>query len=379
MTAVPFVDLKAQYSSIRESINHAVMQVIDSAYFVGGPVLSQFEEEFAAFVGAKYAVGVGNGTDALTLALKANGIARGDEVLVPANSFFATAEAVTNAGGTPIFVDVDAKTFHMNVESAARAITPRTRAILPVHLYGRAIDMQPFERLAAAHNLMIIEDCAQSHGAEIAGNKAGASGHLLCYSFYPGKNLGCYGDGGAIATNDSQLNVRLRNLRDHGSSRKYEHTEIGYNSRLDSIQAAVLSVKLHSLHSWNAARRQHAARYSAAFAGTPILAPEIPADHRHVFHLFVVRCTRRDDLQRFLSLRGIATGIHYPVSLHLTEAYQKAGAPGRGSHPVAECLAGEILSLPMYAELTEEQIQYIIDAIHEFIRVERPAKPACFA
>jgi dTDP-4-amino-4,6-dideoxygalactose transaminase len=375
MISVPFVDLKAQYATIREDINSAVTQVVESAHFVGGPILERFEEEFAAFIGAKYAVGVGNGTDALTLALKASGFASGDEALVPANSFFATAEAVSNAGGRPVFVDVDAATFHMDPEAAARAITPRTRVILPVHLFGLALDMRPFEQLAAAHNLIVIEDCAQAHGAEFDGNKIGASGGLVCYSFYPGKNLGGYGDGGAVATGDSHLRDRLRILRDHGSPQKYQHSEIGYNSRLDSIQAAVLSVKLRFLHSWNAARQQHAARYAEAFAGTPIKAPIISFDRRHVFHLFVVRCTRRNELQRFLAQRGISTGIHYPVPLHLTPAYQKAGAPGRDSHPVAECLADEILSLPMYAELTDEQIQYTIDAVHEFIRIEHPAAP----
>ncbi len=375
MISVPFVDLKAQYAAIREDIDSAVKQVIDSAHFVGGPVLDRFEEEFAAFVGARHAVGVGNGTDALTLALRACGINDGDEVLVPANSFFATAEAVSNAGGRPVFVDVDAMTFHMDPEVAANAITPRTRAILPVHLFGLALKMRPFEQLAAAHDLIIVEDCAQAHGAEFNGNPIGASGRLVCYSFYPGKNLGAYGDGGAIVTGDSQLRDRLRVLRDHGSPQKYQHSEIGYNSRLDSIQAAVLSVKLRSLHSWNAARRRHASRYAAAFAGTPIKAPAIPADHRHVFHLFVVRCTRRNELQRFLADRGISTGIHYPVPLHMTAAYRKEGAPGRGSHPVAECLAEEILSLPMCAELTDEQMQYTIDAVHEFIRIECPAVP----
>jgi dTDP-4-amino-4,6-dideoxygalactose transaminase len=378
MISVPFVDLKAQYVRIGEDIEGAIKQVIESGCFVGGPVLETFEREFAEFVGAKYAIGVGNGTDALTLALKASGLTMADEVLVPANSFFATAEAVTNAGARPVFVDVDPLTFHMDARAAARAVTSRTRAILPVHLYGRALDMDPFEKLAAAYNLIIIEDCAQAHGADFAGHIVGSSGRLTCYSFYPGKNLGCYGDGGAISTSDPELNGRLRILRDHGSPRKYEHALIGCNSRLDAIQAAVLSVKLRSLHSWNAARREHATRYAAAFTGTPILTPEIPAGNQHVFHLFVIRCTRRDDLQRFLSSHGIATGIHYPVPLHLTEAYQKEGAPGPGSHPIAESLAGEILSLPMYAELTDEQLQYTIDAVQEFIRTERLVEPAEF-
>jgi dTDP-4-amino-4,6-dideoxygalactose transaminase/acetyltransferase-like isoleucine patch superfamily enzyme len=369
---VPFLDLKAQYSTIREDVNAAIASVVDSAYFVGGPILDRFEHEFADFVGTKFAVGVGNGTDALTLAVMATGINPGDEVLVPANTFFATAEAVSNAGATPVFVDVDPVTFHMDAMLAERAITSRTRAILPVHLYGRAVDMRPFEKLAGEYNLVLIEDCAQAHGASIFGQDVGSSGRLTCYSFYPGKNLGAYGDGGAITTGDPELNARLRILREHGSPQKYDHAMVGCNSRLDAIQAAVLSVKLRHLHAWNAARCEHARKYATALAGTPILPPDIPDGNQHVFHLFVVRCTRRDDLQAFLAARGISTGIHYPVPLHLTRAYQELGIAGKGSHPVAEQLAGEILSLPMFAELSDDQIQHMIDALHDFIRTEQP-------
>jgi dTDP-4-amino-4,6-dideoxygalactose transaminase len=257
-TQVPFVDLKAQYSGIREEIDAAVQQVLKTAYFVGGPVLEKFEQEFAAYVGTRYCVGVANGTDAITLAARAAGLGEGDEVLVPANTFFATAEAITNAGATPVFVDVDPVTFHMNVELAANAITDRTKAIVPVHLYGRAMDLKPFEALAKKNNLIIIEDCAQAHGAAIHGNMVGSFGRMGCFSFYPGKNLGAYGDGGAIVTNDTDLIKRLRILRDHGSPAKYEHSVVGWNSRLDALQAAILSVKLPHLHAWNAARRSHA-------------------------------------------------------------------------------------------------------------------------
>jgi len=376
---VPFLDLKAQYAGLSEEMNAAVAGVIRSACFVGGPVLEQFEAEFAFFVGAKYCIGVANGTDAIMLAAKAAGLGAGDEVLVPANTFFATAEAITNAGATPVFVDVDPGTFHMDPGCAAAAITSRTRALIPVHLYGRPVDMRPFEGLASKHNLAIIEDCAQAHGASIGGKAVGSSGRLTCYSFYPGKNLGAYGDGGAVTTNDAQIAERLRILRDHGSPQKYTHSVVGYNSRLDALQAAVLAVKLPHLHAWNAARRRHACTLAAALEHSPIVPPRIPADQEHVFHLFVVRCSRRDQLQQFLMEMGIQTGIHYPVPLHLTGAYHALGAPGRGSLPVAETLAGEILSLPMYAELSEEQISYVIAALQEFVEAVRPDDPEPFS
>ena len=377
-TRVPFVDLKSQYFSLREEIDAAVLHVLETAYFVGGPVLEKFEQEFAAFVGAKYCVGVANGTDAITLAARAVGLGAGDEVLVPANTFFATAEAITNAGATPVFVDVDPVTFHMDLELAAKSITYRTKAIVPVHLYGRAMDLKPFEALAKHNNLTIIEDCAQAHGAAIHGNTVGSFGRIACFSFYPGKNLGAYGDGGAIVTNDSDLTKRLRILREHGSPTKYVHSVVGYNSRLDALQAAVLSVKLPYLHRWNAARRDHAKRLIAALDGSPIIPPALPEGDQHVFHLFVVRSSRRDDLRQFLAEHGIQAGIHYPEPLHLTGAYQALGAPGRGSLPVAETLASEILSLPMYAELSDEQISYVIATLREFIQLKQPAPPVEF-
>ena len=369
-SSIPFVDLKAQYAAIRDEIEPAIQDVLESAHFVGGPVLERFESEFAKFCGADFALGVANGTDAISLALRAAEVGPGDEVVVPANSFFASAEAVSNIGARPVFADVDPHTFLMDPASAAAAITPRTRAILPVHLYGRVLDMRPFVELADAHDLTIVEDCAQAHGAVLAGETVGSSGRLTCYSFYPGKNLGAYGDGGAITTNDPELRQRLMVLRDHGSPRKYEHSCVGYNSRLDALQAAVLSVKLRHLPDWNAARRRHAETYAAALDGSPILPPEIPAAGQHVFHLFVVRSNYRDRLQQFLTSRGIGTGIHYPTPLHLTEAYQRLGAPGRGSFPVAEAMAGEILSLPMYAELSADQLRFTVEAIHEFVRTE---------
>jgi dTDP-4-amino-4,6-dideoxygalactose transaminase len=375
---VPFLDLKAQYSGIREEMNAAVLHVLETASFVGGPVVEEFEHEFAAFVGAKYCVGVANGTDAITLAARAAGLGPGDEVLVPANSFFASAEAISNAGATPVFVDVDPVTFHMDPERAAEAVTDRTRAMVAVHLYGRAMNMKPFATLASKRNLVIIEDCAQAHGAAIDGDRVGASGRLTCYSFYPGKNLGAYGDGGAVTTSDPDLMRRLRILRDHGSPGKYEHSVVGWNSRLDALQAAVLSVKLPYLHRWNCSRRQLAKKLAAALAGSPIIPPAILEGNQHVFHLFVVRCSRRDELKHFLAETGIQTGIHYPVPLHLTAAYQSLGAPGRGSKPVTESLSSQILSLPIYPELSDELMGYIIAALRQFIEHKRFPTPVDF-
>jgi dTDP-4-amino-4,6-dideoxygalactose transaminase len=378
-TLVPFVDLKAQYSDLRDEMNAAVLDVLETACFIGGPILERFEQAFAAYVGAKYCVGVANGTDAISLAARAAGLGPGDEVLVPANSFFASAEAISNAGATPVFVDVDPLTFHMDPGLAAEAVTERTKAIVPVHLYGRAMNLKPFEKLAAKHNLVIIEDCAQAHGAAIDDDPIGASGRLTCFSFYPAKNLGAYGDGGAVTTSDPDLMTRLRILRDHGSPARYAHSAVGWNSRLDSLQAAVLLVKLPYLHGWNTSRREHARKISAALKGSPIMAPAIPERNQHVFHLFVVRCTQRDELKHFLHMAGIQTGIHYPVPLHLTEAYQALGAPGRGSKPITETLASEILSLPMYAEMSDQQISYVIDALRAFIEQRHLSLPAEFA
>ena len=363
---VPFLDLKAQYRALAPEINRAVADVLESAQFVGGPFVENFEQEFASYIGTRYAVGVSSGTSALELALKVAGIGPGDEVLVPANTFFATAEAISNVGAKPVFTDVDADSFHLDVNSAERMITSRTRAIIPVHLYGRAMDLKQVAEFAAVYRLQILEDAAQAHGSAYNGAKVGASGRLTCFSFYPGKNLGAYGDAGAVTTNDGDEACKLRLLRDHGSPAKYQHSVIGTNARLDSLQAAVLSIKLRNLDQWNQLRRKHAAQMASALADSSVIPPEVPAGGEHVFHLFVVRSQQRKDLREYLSSNGIGTGIHYPVPVHLTEAYQQLGYPGKGALPVAEQLAEEILSLPMYAELTDEQIEYTIDAILNF-------------
>lgn len=364
---IPFLDLTSQFESIREEIMDAVERVFASGQFVGGEWVERFEEQFARFVGSRYAIGVGSGTAALELALKAAQIGAGDEVILPTNSFFATAEAVSNVGARPVFADVNPRTFHLDVASSERLITARTKAIIPVHLYGWAMDMTALQKLADRHRLTIIEDAAQAHGTERDGIPVGGSGRLTCFSFYPGKNLGAYGDGGVVTCNDEVLAERLRLLRDHGSPAKYVHVIIGTNSRLDALQAAVLSVKLGYLREWNARRVQHAMAYAAKLRNASIQVPEVPSGREHNFHLFVIRAKNRDALRQHLHARGIGTGIHYPEPLHLTPAYRELGYAMRGSLPVAEALAPEILSLPMYPELSESQTDQVTEAVLEFL------------
>jgi dTDP-4-amino-4,6-dideoxygalactose transaminase len=364
---IPFLDLNSQFESIRRDIMDAVDGVFVSGQFVGGEWVERFEEQFARFVGSKYAIGVGSGTAALELALKTARIDGGDEVIVPANSFFATAEAVSNVGARPVFCDVDATTLHLDVTSAERLITPKTRAIIAVHLYGRAMDISALQKLAERHGLTIIEDAAQAHGTERDGIHVGGSGRLTCFSFYPGKNLGAYGDAGIVTCHDPVHAERLRLLRDHGSPAKYVHVIVGTNSRLDSIQAAVLSVKLRHLPGWNASRVKHAMAYVARLRGPCIQLPEVPPGREHNFHLFVIRVKNRDALMRHLRACGIQTGIHYPQPLHLTPAYQDLGYPRRGSLPVTEALAAELLSLPMYPELRDSQIEQVSEAVLQFL------------
>lgn len=362
---IPFLDLNAQFESIRKDIVDAIDRVLVSGRFVGGEWVEGFEEEFARFVRSRYAVGVSSGTAALELALKAARITAGDEVIVPANSFFATAEAVSNVGARPVFGDVDPMTFHLDVASVERLINPRTRAVIVVHLYGRAMDISALQELADRHGLTIIEDAAQAHGTERDGVQTGGSGRLTCFSFYPGKNLGAYGDGGAVTCNNPAHAERLRLLRDHGSPAKYVHLIVGTNARLDAIQAAALSVKLRHLRRWNARRVEHAKAYVARLRNRCIQIPEVPLGAEHNFHLFVVRVKNRDAVRRKLRDRGIETGIHYPLPLHLTPAYQELGYPMRGSLPVSEALAPEVLSLPMYPELGDSQREEVSEAVLE--------------
>ena len=356
---VPFVDLQAQHRALDAEIKTAIGEVLGKCDFILGGAVEQFEREFAGFVGARHAIGVASGLDALRLSMEAAGIGRGDEVIIPANTFIATALAVSAVGATPVLVDVDEATFNIAPALIPPAITPRTKAILPVHLYGQPCEMDEIMAIAREHRLVVIEDACQAHGARYKGHGAGTLGLTGCFSFYPAKNLGACGDGGMIVTADAGFADKLRTLRNYGQKQKYIHVEKGGNSRLDTIQAALLRVKLRHLADWNLRRTEQAARYAQQLAGvsamrTPVTAP----DRTHVFHLYVVRVPRRAELQKYLADRGIQTGIHYPIPIHLQQAYVSLGK-GRGSFPVTERVADEILSLPMFAEMTEAQIDYV--------------------
>jgi dTDP-4-amino-4,6-dideoxygalactose transaminase len=364
---VPFVDLQAQYRAIKPEIDAAVQRVLDTSAFILGPEVEEFERAFAGYVGAEFCVGVSNGTAAVQLAVTACGVGPGDEVIVPANTFFATAEAVSTAGATPVFVDCEPDSFNIDVGKVEAAVTPRTRAVIPVHLYGQPADLDPLFDVAARRNLIVIEDAAQAHGARYKGGRVGALGRAGCFSFYPGKNLGAYGEGGAVVTGDAEVARRLRLLRDHGSERKYRHEIIGYNFRLEGLQGAVLGVKLKHLDEWNALRRAHAARYAELLAGleaggAPVELPREMPYAEHVYHLYVVRAEGRDALQGALREAGVQTGIHYPVPVHLQPAYAALGHKP-GDFPEAERQAARVLSLPMFPELTGEQIKHVAETI----------------
>jgi dTDP-4-amino-4,6-dideoxygalactose transaminase len=360
--SVPFVDLKAQYQSIRDEIDEAVARVISNTSFILGPEVEAFEQAFAEYTGARFCLGLNSGTAALHLALLAAGIGAGDEVIVPANSFFATAEAVSVTGATPVFIDADPASYTIDTNKIEQAITERTRAIIPVHLYGQSADLDPIFEIAKRRNLLVIEDAAQAHGAEYKGRRVGALGDIGCFSFYPGKNLGAYGEGGAVVTNDEQLARRVRLLRDHGSEKKYRHEIVGYNFRLEGIQGAVLNVKLRHLDRWNELRRRHAAQYTELLKETNLTLPVEMDYARHVYHVFVIQSETRDNLQRKLSDAGIQTGIHYPIPIHLQPAYASLGHQ-HGDFPESERQSERVLSLPMFAELTEDQVRTVAHAI----------------
>ncbi len=360
---LPFVDLKSQYLSIKQEVDAAIQRVLDNTSFILGREVEAFESAFAEYVGAKFCVGVSNGTAAVQLAVTACGIGSGDEVIVPANTFFATAEGVSTAGATPVFVDADARSYTIDVDKIEAAITDRTRAIMPVHLYGQSADLDPILAIAAErHNLVVIEDAAQAHGSLYKGKPVGALGRAGCFSFYPGKNLGAYGEGGAVVTNDEEVARHLRLLRDHGSERKYHHEIIGYNFRLEGIQGAVLGVKLKHLDRWNDLRREHAARYDELLSQTGLRLPREMDYARHVYHLYVVQTDDRDALQTSLNEAEIQTGIHYPIPIHLQPAYAFLGHKV-GDFPESESQARRVLSLPMFPELTDSQIEEVVSAI----------------
>jgi dTDP-4-amino-4,6-dideoxygalactose transaminase len=364
MNMVPFVDLQAQYGEIKAEVDAAVARVIESAAFVLGREVEAFEAAFAQYTGARFCVGVSSGTAAIQLALTACGVGAGDEVIVPANTFFATAEAVSTAGATPVFVDADASSYTIDAGKIEAAITERTRAIIPVHLYGQAADLDAVSEIAERHGLLVIEDAAQAHGSLYRGRRVGALGRAGCFSFYPGKNLGAYGEGGAVTTDDEEVARRVRMLRDHGSERKYHHELIGYNFRMEGIQGAVLNVKLKHLDGWNALRRAHAARYRELLADSALILPREMEYARHVYHLYVVQADERGSLQESLREAGIQTGIHYPVPVHLQPAYA-ALQYRAGDFPEAERQARRVLSLPMYPELEDEQLVRVAEAIRQ--------------
>jgi dTDP-4-amino-4,6-dideoxygalactose transaminase len=364
---IPIVDLKAQYDRIRGEVQAAVARVLESTAFINGEDCALFEQEFAAYCGAAHACGVANGTDALTLALRAYGIGPGDEVVTVANTFIATGEAILLNGARPVFIDVDPVTYTMDPAQVEKAITARTKLILPVHLYGHPANMKPILGVADRHGLRVLEDAAQAHGAEIEGRRAGALGHAACFSFYPGKNLGAYGDAGMVVSNDADFVARVRQIANHGGgTNKYDNVVLGTNSRLDTLQAAVLRVKLRHLDRWNRERRERASAYTKALADTPsVTLPRERPLTRSAWHLYTLRAANRDGLQAHLKGRGIATAVHYPRPIHLQPAMAAAG--GRpGMLPVSEALSREVLSVPLYPELPLEAIERIAAEVRSF-------------
>ena len=372
-TKIPFVDLQAQYRTIAPEINAAIQGVLDRSDYILGDEVRLFEEDFAKYVGTTHALSVGSGLDALEIALRAYGIGPGDEVITAANTFIATVLAIIAVGAKPVLVEMDPATYNIDPSAIEAAITSRSRGIMPVHLYGQPADMEPILAIARKHNLLVIEDAAQAHGAKYAGKSAGSWGHAAAFSFYPGKNLGAYGDGGIITTNDAAIAEKIRYLRNYGQKVKYEHVIAGTNSRLDTIQAAILAGQTAPSGSLECPAQRARVAYSTALADGPFVLPKIAANRTHIFHLYVVQTENRAALQEFLNQRGIATGIHYPIPIHLQEACKDLGY-GRGDFPLTEQAAGRILSLPMYPELTPAQRTSVADALLQ--SVHGAAEPA---
>ena len=363
---IQLVDLVAQYHSIKDEIDAAVHSTLESGHFILGPAVSKFEETIAAYLGVKHAIGLASGTDALVLALRALNIGAGDEVIIPAYTFFATAGTVMSVGATPIFVDVDPVSYEMDVTQIVAHITSKTKAIIPVHLYGHPAEMDPILEIARAHGLKVIEDNAQAFGATYLGRKTGAMGDIGCLSFFPTKNLGAFGDGGMVVTNDPALAERMRMLRTHGWKKKYYSEEVGYNSRLDAMQAAILQAKFPHVDSWNEKRRTLAQRYTEKLAGTGLVTPVEREWGRHVYHLYILRSSSRDELQAHLKQKGIASEVYYPLPPHLSVPCKKFGYQ-EGDFPHAEKAARETLALPLYPELAIEQQDEVIAAVWEFV------------
>jgi len=361
---VPFLDLRAQYKSIRSELLDAITEVADSTRYVLGPAVQAFERDFAAYVGAEYCVAVNSGTSALHLALIAAGVDEGDEVITVPMTFVATTWAISYVGALPVFVDVDPVTYTMDSAQVEAKITERTKAILPVHLYGQAADLGPLLEIGERHGIPVIEDAAQAHGAAYQGRPVGGRGLAGCFSFYPGKNLGALGEGGAVVTNDSEVARRIAALRDHAQGERYHHDELGFNYRMDAFQGAVLGVKLHHLEGWLEARRSHADSYADLLAGLPVELPVEAPGNRHVWHLYVVLHPERDRIQTEMGAAGISTGLHYPIPVHLQKAYTHLGHE-EGEFPVSEKVARECLSLPMFPELSPEQQKAVATALEK--------------
>lgn len=366
---IPFVDLRAQLATIREDIFRNLQQAVEGTDFILGEEVERFEREFASYCGSTHAIGVNSGLDALRLSLMALGIGPGDEVIIPANTFIACALAITDVGGLPVLVEPDEKTYVLDAALVAARMTSRTKAIMPVHLYGHPVEMESINDLARRHCVWVVEDASQAHGAMNRGRRVGSLGHLAAFSLYPGKNLGAYGDAGIITTDQPEWADRIRLLRNYGSSRKYFHDLRGCNSRLDTLQAAVLTAKLPHLDAWNDQRRVAAARYTRLLAGVgDIVTPAVREGATHAFHLYVIRSRHRNALADFLRHRGVTTIIHYPVPIHRQEAYRPMGLWRDGDFPLTERLCDEILSLPIYPGITTSQIDYVADCIQSFFK-----------
>jgi dTDP-4-amino-4,6-dideoxygalactose transaminase len=364
---IPFVDLKTQYLSIKDEIDTAVMKVLESTQFVLGNEVKALEEEFADYCNADIGIAVNTGTSALHLALLAAGIGAGDEVITVPFTFVATTAAICYTGATPVFVDINPVSYTIDVTQIEKAITERSKAILPVHLYGQPADMEPIMEIARRHGLTVIEDAAQAHGAEYKGQRVGSIGDIGCFSFYPGKNLGAYGEGGMAVTNNPEYAQTMGMLRDWGQERRYHHVLKGYNYRMDGIQGAILRVKLRYIEGWTEARRTHAAQYDQLLANSDVSIPAVMPYSRHVYHVYAVRSPGRDALQQSLQEQEIQTGIHYPIPVHLQPAYSDLGYQ-HGDFPNSELAAREVLSLPMYAELTNAQVSKVAESLHKILQ-----------
>lgn len=364
---IPFVDLQTQYQGLKPDVDAAVLAVMQRGDFILGRAVAEFEKAFAEYCGAEYCVGVDSGYSALELIIRAYDIGPGDEVITAANTFIATTLAISNAGATPVLVDCDPKTYNLDANKIEAAITSRTKAIMPVHLYGQTADMDAILAIARKHNLYVFEDAAQASGARYKGRMAGSLGDAAAFSFYPGKNLGAYGDGGAVTTSDADIAEKIRLLRNIGQKVKYFHEVKGFNNRLDTMQAAVLGVKLPHLDGWNENRRRAAAAYAEQLADLPMVTPTTADYAEHIFHLYVVRVENREPLMEYLKERGIATGLHYPIPIHLQPAYAELGYE-RGDFPVTEAYAETILSLPIFPELDEVKVAYVTNAIRDYFQ-----------